>query len=75
MRDMFNGVAPFNQDLRDWNVSSVTDMVRMFQGAGAFNSDLSGWCVTNIPTAPTNFDLNATSWTLSRPVWGTCPGG
>ena len=35
--------------------------------------DLSSWCVTKIATAPTNFDTNATAWTLPKPVWGTCP--
>ena len=29
--------------------------------------------MNQIPTTPTDFDLGATSWVLSRPVWGTCP--
>ena len=27
----------------------------------------------NIATQPGNFDTNASSWTESRPIWGTCP--
>jgi hypothetical protein len=45
----------------------------MFYNAEAFNQDLSDWCVSNITTEPTDFDKGATSWTLARPVWGTCP--
>ena len=75
MASMFERAAAFNQDLSGWNVSSVTDMSEIFRDATLFNADLSGWCVTNIPTAPADFDLNATSWTLARPLWGTCPGG
>jgi len=45
----------------------------MFQGASSFNQDLSGWCVTLIPSEPTDFDTDATTWILPRPVWGTSP--
>lgn len=60
-------------DITNWDVSSVTNMDRMFMSHPTFNQDLSGWCVSNIPSAPTLFDDQATSWTLPRPVWGTCP--
>ena len=55
--------------------SSVISMNGMFRSASSFNQDLPGWCVTNITSKPTNFDTDATSWTLSdsRPIWGTCP--
>jgi len=48
-------------------------MIVMFYSATQFNQDLSHWCVTNIPSRPPGFDNNASSWTLPRPVWGTCP--
>jgi len=48
-------------------------MYGMFYNAEVFNRDLSGWCVSNITTEPGYFDANASSWTLARPVWGTCP--
>ena len=70
---MFVNATSFNQPLNNWNVSNVTDMSGMFASATSFNQDLSMWCVSNIPTMPYNFDLNASNWTLPRPVWGTCP--
>ena len=75
MTVMFNEAISFNQPLDNWNVSNVTDMYYMFNGASAFNQDLSQWCVSNFTEHPSTFDLGATSWTLPRPVWGTCPIG
>lgn len=72
---MFAETSAFNQDVGSWNVASATGMRGMFQDATAFNRDLSGWCVSGITSPPADFDTNATSWTLPRPVWGTCPGG
>jgi surface protein len=70
---MFRGTSAFNQPLNNWNVSNVTVMNQMFSDASAFNQDLSMWCVSNIPNMSSEFDLNATNWTLPKPVWGTCP--
>lgn len=65
----------FNQDISMWDVSNVVNMNRMFEDAKSFNQDLSHWCVTNIASKPNNFDLDASQWTLPKPVWGTCPSG
>ena len=75
MESMFNGASAFNQPLNSWNVSNVTSMSYMFNSASAFNQDLSQWCVSNITEHPSTFDLDATNWTLPKPVWGTCPRG
>lgn len=74
MNYTFLGATVFNQDIGSWNVSNVVSMDAMFSEAYAFNQDLSGWCVDNIPTQPSNFDWGiTTTWTLPKPVWGTCP--
>ena len=70
---MFQEATSFNQDISMWDTSNVKVMGRMFELASAFNQDLSGWCVSNITSPPYEFDFGATSWTLPRPVWGTCP--
>ena len=78
MARMFRWAKAFNQDISGWDVSSIPDiygMYYLFDGATAFNRDLSAWCVTNIKTKPEFFDNLASSWTLPRPVWGTCPRG
>jgi surface protein len=66
--------SPFNQPLDNWDVSNVASMNATFWRARRFNQDLSDWCVRRIPAEPVNFDVDALSWTLPRPVWGTCPG-
>ena len=73
MSGMFYGADSFNCNIGGWDTSSVIDMSSMFNGATLFNRDISGWCVTQIPSKPSGFDTATTSWTLPRPVWGTCP--
>lgn len=76
MSNMFGRALMFNRNVTSWNVSNVVDMTDMFIGAKAFNQNLSQWCVSKIPTKPVGFDNETTfSWTLPKPVWGTCPRG
>ena len=41
-------LGSFNQDLSDWNVSSVKDMEGMFNHAESFNQDISDWNVSSV---------------------------
>lgn len=71
--DFMFSSSPFNQPLENWDVSNVTRMESMFTNNNEFNQDLSSWCVLKIPREPDLFDFGATSWTLPKPIWGTCP--
>ena len=74
MSNMFATCSNFNGDVSTWDVSNVVMMESMFARATNFNQDLSGWNVVNIPTEPNNFAVNATQWTLPKPIWGTSGG-
>ena len=67
---MFFGGA-FNQDIGDWNVSSVTDMCGMFDSNFSFNQDLSSWNVTNVSSCG-SFSLGTDQWTLPKPNFTNC---
>jgi surface protein len=51
MGNMFQGATSFNQPVRDWDVSNVTNMTQMFASATAFNQPIGDWDVSNV----TNF--------------------
>ena len=47
--------SPFNQDIGDWDVSSVTDMTGVFSNNQVFNQDLSKWDVSSVTTMNSMF--------------------
>jgi len=73
MQEMFSRAAVFNQNISNWNTGTVFAMAYMFNGATSFNQNLSGWCVPLITVEQTDFKTGAAAWSMSKPVWGTCP--
>jgi surface protein len=72
MENMFYNATQFNVNIKDWDVSNVTNMTGMFYNANNFNRPLAFWDVSNIPSEPAIFDVNANAWSDSwRPIWGT----
>ena len=68
MESMFSSNTVFNQDIGNWNTSSVTTMQRMFFNNSAFNQDLSIWNVVNVSDYY-RFDINTPQWTLPKPIF------
>ncbi len=80
MAGMFEGASSFNQNLNDWDVSSVTDMSGMFKGATVFNNkgvDLTWFRGTSTSKViymsemfmnATAFNRNINAWDVSSVV-------
>jgi surface protein len=72
MSGMFLNNGDFNQNIGNWDMSTVTSTVSMFQDASAFNQDLSGWDVSSVTNMNDMFRLadnfnnggQALTWTL-----------
>jgi len=64
--------STFNDDITDWNVSSVTDMSSMFVDAIAFNQPLGSWNVSSVTDMSSMFNKSSKfnqllgSWNVSN---------
>ena len=43
MYEMFNFCADFNQDISNWNLENVTNVIHMFRGATSFDQNIGNW--------------------------------
>ena len=50
------GYSSFNQDISNWDVSSVTYMSSMFDNAQSFNQDISDWDISSVEDMDGMFD-------------------
>ena len=71
MNSLFLNAEFFNQDIGNWDVSSVNDMGQMFNGASAFNQDIGDWNLSNVAdmgnmfSGASSFNGDITSWNVS----------
>jgi len=68
LEGMFEGAKVFDQDITDWDVTSVEKFDNMFKGALAFNQDIKDWAVT-AGTGYTDMFNGASSFVRNLCLW------
>jgi len=71
LNNLFSNCTEFNQDIGDWDVSSVNKMSYMFYKASMFNQDISMWNVSTVEEMTGmfwlagNFNQDISKWDVS----------
>jgi len=65
-------LVPFNEDISDWDMSSMTTMEAMFEYCHVFDSDISQWDVSKVTSLASTFDedfvfdADLSGWDVSK---------
>ena len=63
-------VLSFNQNIGNWNVSSVTNMISVFNNASSFNQDIGDWNISSATSMASMFK-GASSFNQDISNWDT----
>jgi surface protein len=66
----FDGSQYFNQDIGNWDISSLTEMSRLFLNCHTFNQDIGNWNTSNVVAMSQVFQ-NAYSFNQDIGGWDT----